>query len=182
MIRITFSKEGGKSVNAKYEFLKALARCRVMLAEVLEKDFLISESTAVACLSEKLVALETKKDGSGEKRYYVLTSKGEQFVKQEIPEVQQLYRGFVLEQDLALMEFYVKLEQAVRDTWVTKDDFIVKHQLSGTVDGAYLNADGELIAVKAVSSKASFSAVEKVENFLKQAEIPHIHYLMYTPS
>jgi hypothetical protein len=177
-----FIQKGGNIVNAKHEFLKALARCRVMMVDVLEKDFSIAESTAVACLSEKLVALETKKDGFGEIRYYVLTSKGEQFVKQEIPEIQQMYRGFVVKQDIVLMEFYAKLNQVDRNTWVTKDDFIVKHQLSGTVDGAYRNADGELVAVKALSLKASFSAVERVEIFLKQAEIPHIHYLMYNPS
>lgn len=169
-------------MNAKHEFLKALARCRVVDVETLENHLKLSESVAVSCLSEKLVALETKKDGSKEKSYYALTSKGEQYVKQELPEVQHLYRGFVLEQDLSLMEFYAKLEQPTRDTWVTKDDFIVKHQLSGTVDGAYRNEQGELVAVKVLSKKASFSSVERVENFLKQAEIPHIFYIMYNPA
>lgn len=169
-------------MNAKHELLKALARCRVITADTLENVLNVAESVAIACMSEKLVAMETRKEGFQELRYYVLTSKGEQYIKQEIPEIIQMYRGFVLEQDVALMEFYAKLEQTVRDTWITKDDFIVKHQLSGTVDGAYRNQDGEIVAVKVVSSKASFSAVERVENFLKQAEIPHIHYVMYNPA
>lgn len=162
-------------MKGKHELLKALARCRIMKETSVVEDFKLNESVVVKLLSEKLVATETHQNN----KYYVLTSKGEQYVKQELPEVSQVYRGFVLEQDLSLMEFYSKLNQQERDTWETKDDFIVQYQLSGTVDGAYRNANGEMVAVKAVSSKASFSAVERVENFLKQANISHVQYLVY---
>lgn len=165
-------------MNKKHELLKALARCGAVETGKTEEVLGVSEAIAVALLSEKLIGQEEKNNRS----FYLLTTKGEQYIKKEIPEIKQIYRGFIVEQDLVLMEFYGKLDQQTKDTWITKDDFIVRHQLPGTVDGAYVNEDGEVVGVKALSNKASFSAVEKVENFLKQAEIPHIYYLHYNPS
>lgn len=164
------------------KFLKTLARCRVVTKSAMEDDLHIPFSVAEKCLVEKLIAEKTQKRGFVEERYYELTDKGEQYIKQNYPEIKEMYRGFVLEQDIALMEFYSKLQPNEQESWITKDEFIVKHKASGTVDGAYVDQNGTLIGVKALSVKADFSSVEKVEKFLQLANIPQIHYIIYQPS
>jgi len=159
----------------KFELLKALSRCRVVDVETMENELGIPESVAMKCLSEKLIGRDNQKG----KSVFLLTEKGEQYVKQEIPEIKQFYRGFVLEQDLELMRFYAKLNKNFRDSWITKDDFIVQFQLTGTVDGAYLNEQGDLVGIKVLNNNSTFKAVEKVEDFLLKANIPHINYVTY---
>jgi len=163
-------------------FLKTLARCRVVTESAMEELLYIPTSVAEKCLVEKLITEKTRKQGFSEEKYYELTDKGEQFIKQNYPEIQELYRGFVLDQDIALMEFYSKLQSDEQESWMTKDDFIVKYKAPGTVDGAYTKQDGTVIGVKALSVKANYSSVEKVEKFLQIAEIPQIFYIIYQPS
>lgn len=163
-------------------FLKTLARCRVVTESAMEELLYIPTSVAEKCLVEKLIAEKTKKQGFTEEKYYELTDKGEQFVKQNYSDIQEIYRGFILEQDITLMEFYSKLQPNEQNSWMTKDDFIVKYKAPGAVDGAYTKQDGTLIGVKALSVKANYSSVEKVEKFLQIAGIPQIFYIIYQPS
>lgn len=163
----------------KEELLKLLARCRVVEQHLLEERFDIPAKVCESLVEAKLLASETKKDGFRTLTYYTLTSKGEQYVKQEFPDVKEIYRGFILEQDLALVEYYCKLSKEQRSSWITKDDFIKQYQVSGVVDGAYRNDKGEMVGVKVLNAQASFSAVERVEKFLKTASIHRIHYLTF---
>lgn len=163
----------------KHELFKALARCRIIEGKMMEAYLNIPELVADEWVKEKLISRETKKEGFRLVNYYTLTSKGENYIKNHIPEIKELYRGFVLEHDLLLCEFYLKRNRKERDSWVTRDDLIKEFRLPGTVEGMFINQNGEKEAVKVLSQKADFSAVEKVERFLRAADIPKINYLIY---
>jgi hypothetical protein len=161
------------------ELLITLARCRLIDASMLEPLLNLPVRTADSLVEEKLVAMETVMDGEEQRDIYSLTSKGESYVKNQIPQIKELYRGFVLEQDLALCSFYLRRSKTERETWITRDDLIKKHQFPGTVDGAFINANGEWEAVKTVNVKSGYEAVRKVELFLKEAVIPQISYIVF---
>lgn len=165
----------------KEEFLKALARCRLMEADKAVDWFGLTGSDIDSLLSERLISTEKHEQGGESKSCYTLSEKGESYITHEVSDVNHVYRGFIAEQDLELMSFYAKLPLESRQTWITKDDYIVQYQQPGTVDGAYRDKEGNLVAIKVVSAKAPFSSVERVEQFLKHTGIEHIHYLTYQP-
>lgn len=164
----------------KHEVLRTLARCRVLEASMMEPLMNMSSVVAEALVDEKLVSKEIVKDGFRLRTFYTLTNKGEGYIKQNIPEIKEIYRGFVLEQDLTLCDFYLRRSKEEKDSWITRDDLIKKYKLPGTVDGAFVNASGKLEAVKTINQNADFSAVEKVESFLKATGIEHINYILFS--
>lgn len=159
----------------KHILLKALARCRLITDELIEHGLHVSLEAVDDCLKEKLITKEKDSQNS----YYILTEIGEQYVRQELPEIGHLYRGFVVEQDIVLANFYCKLDEEGRETWRTKDDYIVQYQLSGTVDASYINKDKECVGIKVLNVNSGFSVVERVEKFVKEVNIPHMYYLHY---
>lgn len=163
----------------KDQVLKVLARCRILEQSVMESKMSIEAIVADQLVEEKLVFKETVKEGFYLRRFYTLTDKGEAYVKKNVPGIKELYRGFVQEQDLELCRFYLDRSQEEQNSWITRDDLIKQYKLPGTVDGAFLNKDGELVGVKTISKTADFSAVERVETFLKATEIPHILYVIF---
>lgn len=161
----------------KFELLQALARCRVVDGSTIDLPL----EVFTELLKEKLIV---KKEETGEENIdrviYSLTDKGEVFIKQNIPEIKEIYRGFVLQQDLKLSDFYLRRSKAEKASWITRDDLIKKYKLPGTVDGAFINKDGKLEGVKTLSNTADYSAVEKIEKFLDATEIESITYIMFT--
>lgn len=165
----------------KHELLKTLARCRIIEEKMMENYLNIPGLVAEEWEKEKLILKkEEKKEGYGFIYYYTLTAKGEQYVKKHIPEIKEIYRGFVTEHDLLLCDYYLRRSRKEKDTWVTKDDLIKKYKQPGTVDGMFINQYGQKEAVKVLSQKSDYSAVRKVEKFLKEAEILKITYLLYS--
>lgn len=161
------------------EILVVLARCRVIEESALEEVLGFSTVVAQSLVEDKLVHKSVEKYKEKEVIVYFLTDKGESYVKTNLPQVKEIYRGFVLEQDLALFDFYTRRTKEERDSWITRDDLIKKYQLTGTVDGAFISGDGRLEGVKTLNAKSGYDALKKVETFLKHAEIPYVHYLLY---
>lgn len=161
------------------ELLIVLARCRVVdKSDVVEK-FKLSETDLQSLLDEKLVQKATEQYKGEEIDVLYLTDKGEAYVKAKLKQVKEIYRGFKVDQDLALYDFYMRRNDKEKESWITRDDLIKKHQLPGTVDGAFISEDGRLEAVKTLSPKSGYDALKKVEEFIKKADIPYVHYLVY---
>lgn len=158
--------------------LTAMARCRLMTEGMWKEHF--SEDLAVfhSCSKENLIEAHTKKEIT----FWELTDEGEKYIKENIEEVNECYRGFDIDQDISLLGFYSKLDEELKRSWVTKDDLIVKHRLPGTVDGVFINEKGETVGVKAVGNHANFSLIVRVESFLKETRIPQVIYLQYKRS
>jgi hypothetical protein len=161
------------------ELFKALARCGVIEQKMAESRFGISKQQFDEWVEKKMLAREWIQDKDEVLSCYRLTGKGEQFVKEHIPEIQEIYRGFILEHDLCLMEFYLKRTQSEKDTWLTRDDMIKKYKLPGTIDGAFMNEEGKWEGIEVLSSTATFSSVERVETFLKETGIEKMNYILY---
>ncbi|MBP1308895.1 DNA-binding MarR family transcriptional regulator [Paenibacillus sp. 1182] len=160
----------------KFELLETLARCRV----VASSEMTIPSDVVKELTEEKLVVQKDFGEESSRKTIYMLTDKGEVYIKQNMPEIQEIYRGFVVEQDLALCDFYLRRNVDEKKSWITKDDLIKKYRLPGTVDGAFMNREGKLVGVKVLNQTANYAAVEKVEGFLKAAHIEFVHYIMFS--
>jgi DNA-binding PadR family transcriptional regulator len=156
------------------EFLKALGRCRVM-NQSLATQTGVSEEEIESFVERKVISREEVEDV----HYYTLTEKGEKVLKEEVPSFGEIYRGFILEHDVCLMEFYLKRTEQEKESWLTRDDLIKKHRLPGTVDGAFINEEGQLEAVEVISKTAKPSVVEKTEAFLKEVNIEKMNYLLY---
>lgn len=163
----------------KDQVLKVLARCRILEGSVMESKMNIEAIVADQLVEEKLVFKETVKEGFYHRHFYTLTDKGETYVKKNVPEIKELYRGFVKEQDLELCRYYLERSEEEQNSWITRDDLIKQYKLPGTVDGAYLNENGELVGIKTIKKTADFSAVERVESFLKETGIPHVQYVVF---
>ncbi|MFF2532229.1 hypothetical protein ACFVS2_25300 [Brevibacillus sp. NPDC058079] len=164
----------------KHEVLRVLARCRVLEESMMEPLMNMSSSVAEALVDELLVSKVSVKEGFRLRTFYELTSKGESYIKQNMPEIKEFYRGFNLEQDLTLCDFYLRRSDKEKDSWITRDDFIKKYKLPGTVDGAFVNVNGRLEAVKTIHQNSDFSSVERVESFLRATEIEDISYILFT--
>ncbi|WCF11650.1 hypothetical protein NDS46_30350 (plasmid) [Paenibacillus thiaminolyticus] len=162
------------------EVLSALARCRVAEATMLELGIGSCGSIIDSLLKDKFIKKKVMNYKAQDVNIYMLTDKGEGYIKNQMSEIKELYRGFVLEQDLALADFYFRRSKSERQTWITRDDFIKKYKLPGTVDGAFITEKGELQAVKVLSQNSGYEALKKVEDFLEQTEIPFIHYIVYS--
>lgn len=161
------------------ELLKALARCGAIELEMAKNQLGISKEQLDEWVEKKILIREWVQDKNDMRPCYRLAEKGEQLVKKYAPEIQEIYRGFILEHDLRLMEFYLKREPSERDSWLTRDDMIKKYQLPGTIDGAFINKNGEWEGIEVISRTAEFSSVEKAESFVKQAGIVKMNYIVY---
>lgn len=161
----------------KNELLKALARCRVILESDAEKVFQLKPEEIEELILQKIIV---RKETNDKKKVLLLTEKGEHFFKQENPEFGEIYRGFILEHDLTLMDFYLRRTKEERDSWSTKDDMIKAFQLRGTLDGAFINQKGCLEGVEVLKNTAKYSSVEKAEEFIKEVGIQEMNYLIYS--
>ncbi|WCK56994.1 hypothetical protein PP175_27780 (plasmid) [Aneurinibacillus sp. Ricciae_BoGa-3] len=162
------------------EVIKALARCRIIELEMAQDYVGATEQALDEAVEKKWLAKEIVKENGKIKQYYTLTTKGEQFIKENLPEIKEIYRGFILEHDLNLMAFYLKRSKKEQDSWMTRDDLTKTYQFPGTVDGAFINKEGEKEAVEVMSTTAKPSSVEKTEAFVQHAGITKMNYILYT--
>lgn len=161
------------------EFLKALGRCRVATKAMVQNDLKVSDKEVEELLENKIIVLESSQTEPETIEFFTLTEKGEKVLKQEVPTFNEIYRGVILEHDLVLMEFYLRLSQEDKDSWLTRDDLIKEFKFPRTVDGAFINANIELEAVEILSKTAKPSSVEKIEAFLKHVKAQKMNYLFY---
>lgn len=163
----------------KQEFLTALLKCRLMDAKMANQYFGLTEEQLDEMVKNHILAIETVQKEEELIRYYTVEEKAERSLKEETSFKGEIYRGFIAEHDIRLMEFYLNLKPSVRSTWRTRDDMTKEYRLPGTIDGAFLNNEGVLEGVEVLSKTAKPSAIEKAENFLKQTPITKMNYLMY---
>lgn len=163
------------------KILKTLARCGVLehskaieLLKVTEEDLKKLEESGKI---NKLIEIVNKKAI----KYYVLTEVGEDFIKENYPEFGEIYRSFILKHDLELSDYYLNISEAEQETWMTKDDMIKKYKLKGTLDGAYINKNGEFQGIEVLKSTAKKETVENIEAFIRAVGIQQMYYILYTP-
>ncbi|PLS19625.1 hypothetical protein CVD28_04195 [Bacillus sp. M6-12] len=161
------------------ELLKALGRCRIIDKSLAEKWLGVTEEELESLKEQKLISVELVQDDLQVHSYYTLTEKGEKVLKEEVPAFGEIYRGFIVEHDLCLMEFYLKRTAEEKETWQTRDDMTKKYRLPGTLDGAFTNEKGEFEGVEVISKTAKPSVVEKAESFIKEVNIQRMNYLLY---
>lgn len=161
------------------EFLKALGRCRVATKTMAQNLLKVSDNELEELLANKIISVESSQTELETIEYFTLTEKGEKVLKDEVPTFNEIYRGVILEHDLVLMEFYLKLSQDDKDSWLTRDDLIKEYKFPRTVDGAFINAKIELEAVEVLSKTAKSASVEKIEAFLKHVKAQKMNYLFY---
>jgi DNA-binding PadR family transcriptional regulator len=165
--------------NLRNDLLKAFIRCRILDARIAQTAFGVSQEELDSMVEEKILVTEKVQKDTETLTYYVLTDKGEKVAKEKLSYTGEVYRGFILEHDLALMEFYLSLTTEEREGWLTRDDMTKQYRLPGTIDGAYVNKEGVLEGVEVLSRTAKPSAVEKAESFLNQTDIKKMNYLTY---
>lgn len=163
----------------KEDLLKTLARCRVITVELIKNYLHISIAALDELLKENLIVMVTEKHGSRIYDYYRLTLLGEKYIRNHIPEIKELYRGCILEQDLLLCEFYLRRNCQEKNSWLTREDLVKEYKIAETVDGMFVNEKGEREGVKVLSNKSPFSDVERVEEFARRANIARVNYLLY---
>ncbi|MDF2879566.1 MAG: hypothetical protein K0R54_123 [Clostridiaceae bacterium] len=170
-------------MNVRNEVLKTLARCRVLKLTDAIKQFDITEEDIDKMLEEKIITkefLEFKRDFVPVIiEYFQLSDKGEKFVKDIIVEINEIYRGFILEHDLSLCEYYLERTKEERETWLTRDDMIKRYKSTGTIDGAFMNKNNQLEGIEIMSKNSKPSVIEKTEEFIKIAEIKKMNYILY---
>lgn len=162
-----------------YEILKVVAKCGLITESTGNEHFPMFEEHVHFLVENGWLSMKEATLNYRKTFVYYLTEKGEDFLFLENLYRKPFYRGYILEKDARLVEYYLSLPKEKQETWVTKDELLEKHPISGVPDGAYVNDDGEFVAIKILKKNANFSLIEKTENFLKEAEIPKIEYLMY---
>lgn len=169
-----------KKIFINNEILKVLSRCRLLDMRMGIKYLEITEEEIDGLVELELI---TKEFVQSEKfkviMYCEMTEKGEQYVKENLTEIDEIYRGFIFEHDLELSKVYLELTKEERDTWMTRDDMIKKYKFQGTIDGAFVNLSGEIEGVEILSGSAKSSAIGRAEAFLKHAEIANMRYILY---
>lgn len=161
------------------KILKLLARCSVLENNMaLNKLNVGAEDLEKLCESELIVKLSQEVKGVL-LTYYSLTEIGEEFIKANYPDFDEIYRGFILNHDLELSEFYLRRTEKERNSWITKDDMIKQYKLQGTLDGAFINENGEFEGIEVLKHSSSPSVVEKIEMFNKEIGIQQMNYMLY---
>lgn len=163
----------------KEEFLTALLQCHLMDARMAFAHFGLTEEELEDLVKQQVLAIELVQKGEELIRYYAVEERAERSVKEETGFKGEVYRGFIAEHDVRLMEFYLELQPTERKTWRTRDDMTKEYRLPGTIDGAFTNQEGIQEGVEVLSKNAKPSAVEKAENFLNQTPIKKMNYLTY---
>ena len=166
-------------MNTNRDILKALARCRVFDLNQAIKYLHVNEKELDLLCEEKILSKEYNKTDLNVMICYYLTGKGEQYVRQNLPEIREFYRGFILEHDLRLTEFYLELSPEEQASWLTRDDLIKQFKLSGAVDGAYINTSREFEGIEIMNKTGKPSTLEKTENFVAQSGIKRMNYILY---
>lgn len=161
------------------ELLKALGRCRVANRAMTQTLLEVTEDEIQELISEKIISVESVQTDMEKIEYFTLTEKGEKVLKEKVPDFREIYRGFILEHDLVLMEFYLKLSEDDKESWYTRDDLIKEFKYPGTVDGAFINENLEFEGVEVLSKTAKPSATEKTEAFLTHVQAKKMNYLFY---
>lgn len=156
-----------------------LARCRVLELQQAKKYLRVTEQELDLLCEVKLLSKEYIKNNFNVSICYYLTSKGEQYVHQNIRQIKELYRGFILEHDLRLCDFYLSRTVAEQESWMTRDDLIKKYKLNGAVDGAFTNINREFEGIEIMSKTAKPDTLEKTENFIAESGIQKMNYVLY---
>lgn len=168
---------GGIKVQKK--ILKALARCGVLehskaiqLLKATEDDLSKLEKSGKI---SRIIEMVNGKSID----YYVLSEVGEEFLKEIYLDFGEIYRGFILNHDLVLSDYYLNRTEEEQETWQTRDDMIKKYKLQGTLDGAYINENGEFQGVEVLKTTAKKEVVERLEKFISSVGIQQMYYILY---
>lgn len=163
----------------RHEFLRALLQCGVMDARMANQHFGLTEEQLEDMVKSQELVVKTIEKEEKVLRYYTVEEKAEKNLKEQIGFSGEIYRGFIVEHDLRLMEFYLELHPTVRETWITRDDMTKEYRLPGTIDGAFVNESGVFEGVEVLGKNAKASTIEKAEKFLNQTPIKKMTYLTY---
>lgn len=165
--------------NTLNEIMKVLARCGVMELKSAIKNLNVQEVEIDKYCKKGIIAKEFLEKYPKVTTYYRMTDVGRDYVKQHLPEIRELYQGFVLEHDIKLSEFYLDLSPSERNTWITRDDMSKKYKLRGTLDGAFKNKENLFTGIEIMSKTARASSVEATESFVKAIGIEKMNYILY---
>lgn len=160
------------------DLFKALFRCGTILLKDAEERLRVSRNEIDKLIDDKLIKRDRIEENKKELIILKLTDKGEAYIKVQLPEIKgSIYRGFDSYRDLKLCKFYLDRTEEQKETWVTKDELMVKHMLSGTVDGLYINECGKSVGVRVFKQTSNMKDVERTEAFIKEAGIEESYYI-----
>ncbi|HPS30810.1 MAG TPA: hypothetical protein PLZ43_11180 [bacterium] len=101
-----------------------------------------------------------------------LTCTGKKFVKSALVDKLYKYNVRQMSHDIKLSEKYMTLSQAERDTWVHEGKMNEQYEKMGipkeliesgevkTIDGCYMNSDGEMVGVEILTSNYSEETIQ----------------------